>query len=188
MKRRILCNINNRKYKYKVIYSQQSTYISVIRNFKFFFRLQKFHRSSEPRANLIKNNSTPTSMLDETWLLSSFAFAFATCTCYCNKNLKDRFTVTVICPFTCTDCQCSPCSCITSLINSGTITSNAPPMTAERVNFPPGTIGGTGASNSSEYLSDQDIAAGKTPNSTRTEKNTCRVSVHSTEVWDICSR
>jgi hypothetical protein len=55
-------------------------------------------------------------------------------------------------------------------------------MTAERVNFPPGTIGGTGASNSSEYLSDQDIAAGKTPNSTRTEKNTCRVSVHSTEV------
>jgi hypothetical protein len=56
-----------------------------------------------------------------------------------------------------------------SLIISENITSNAPPITNARVNFPPGTIGGTGASNSSEYLSDQDIAAGRTPNSTRTE-------------------
>jgi hypothetical protein len=68
------------------------------------------------------------------------------------------------------------------LIISERITSNAPPVTTERVNFPPGTIGGTGASNSSEYLSDQDIAAGKTPKSISTEKNICKVSVDSTEV------
>jgi len=85
-------------------------------------------------------------------------------------------------PFTYTDCQSSPCNCITSLITSETITSNAPPRTTERVSFPPGTIGGTGASDSSESLSDQDIAAGKTPKSTRTENNACKVSVHSTQV------
>lgn len=76
-------------------------------------------------------------------------------------------------------CQCSPCNCTMSLKISEKITSKAPPMTNERVNFPPGTIGGTGASRSSEYLSDQDIAAGKTPKSTRTEKSTFKISVHS---------
>lgn len=75
---------------------------------------------------------------------------------------------TVVYPFTCIDSQCNPWNCIMPSIISETITSNAPPITTERVNFPPGTIGGTGASNSSEYLSDQDIAAGKTPKSTRT--------------------
>jgi hypothetical protein len=62
------------------------------------------------------------------------------------------------------------------------ITSKAPPITNDRVNFPPGTIGDIGASKSSEYLSDQDIAAGKTPKSTRTEKNTRKRSVQSAKV------
>jgi hypothetical protein len=68
-----------------------------------------------------------------------------------------------------------------SLKISEKITSKAPPITNERVTFPPGTIGDIGASSSSEYLSDQDIAAGKTPKSTRTEKNTCKGSVHSSK-------
>jgi hypothetical protein len=98
-----------------------------------------------------------------------------------HKYMKGQGTVA--CPYTCTNCQCSsPCNCIMSLTISETITSNAPPITAPRVNFPPGTIGGTGASNSSEYLSDQDIAAGKIPKSTRTENSTSKVSVHSTKV------
>ena len=66
-----------------------------------------------------------------------------------------------------------------SLKISEKITSKAPPITNERVTFPPGTIGDIGASKSSEYLSDQDMAAGKTPKSTRTEMDTCKGSVHS---------
>ena len=51
------------------------------------------------------------------------------------------------------------------------MTNPAPPITRERVSFPPGTNrGGFGNSDESEYLSDQNIAAGRIPNSTNTTK------------------
>lgn len=52
------------------------------------------------------------------------------------------------------------------------ITNPAPPITRERVSFPPGTNwGGLGESDESEYLSDQDIAPGRIPNNTNTAAN-----------------
>lgn len=51
------------------------------------------------------------------------------------------------------------------------ITLAAPPITSVSVNLPPGTSGGIGGDNDAlEYLSDQDIAAGRSPNSTKTAK------------------
>ncbi len=45
-------------------------------------------------------------------------------------------------------------------------------MTSERVTLPPGTSWGSFTDGDEfEYLSDQDIAAGRTPNSTNTNKN-----------------
>lgn len=52
------------------------------------------------------------------------------------------------------------------------MTNAAPPKTSERVIFPPGTNGGKfGVRVDSEYLSDQDIAAGRSPKSTKTTKS-----------------
>lgn len=54
-------------------------------------------------------------------------------------------------------------------ISSERITYPAPPITRDRVNLPPGTSCGRFEDiEELEYLSDQDIAAGRTPNSTRT--------------------
>lgn len=45
----------------------------------------------------------------------------------------------------------------------------APPITRDRVSFPPGTICGTViGGDEAEYLSDHDITAGRIPNSTNT--------------------
>lgn len=58
------------------------------------------------------------------------------------------------------------------------MTSKAPPATKDRMNLPPGTKGGSGGDcEESEYLSDQDIAAGRTPNNTKTAKRNVDVKV-----------
>lgn len=45
-------------------------------------------------------------------------------------------------------------------------------MMSERISLPPGTsCGSFTAGDELEYLSDHDIAAGRTPNSTNTNKN-----------------
>ena len=59
--------------------------------------------------------------------------------------------------------------------SSEKMTHAAPPTTSERVSLPPGTNCGNGnfiAGDELEYLSDQDIAGGRIPNSTNTNKNT----------------
>lgn len=62
--------------------------------------------------------------------------------------------------------------CMKLSSRSETITYPAPPITNERVNRPPGTSSGIFEDEEEpEYLSDQDIAAGRTPNNTRTTQN-----------------
>lgn len=62
--------------------------------------------------------------------------------------------------------------CMKLSSSSETITYPAPPITNERVNRPPGTSSGIFEDEEEpEYLSDQDIAAGRTPNNTRTTQN-----------------
>lgn len=63
--------------------------------------------------------------------------------------------------------------------NSERITSRAPPMTRLKVNFPPGTSGWSfGDCEASEYLSDQDMAAGRTPKSKRTVKDKSQLKIN----------
>ena len=51
------------------------------------------------------------------------------------------------------------------------MTYPAPPIKSERVSFPPGTNWGIiEGDDEAEYLSDQDIAAGRIPNNTRTNR------------------
>lgn len=63
----------------------------------------------------------------------------------------------------------------------------APPIKSERVTFPPGTNGGIieGEGDEAEYLSDQDIAAGRIPNSTRTNKNDKEIGIETEHVYYI---
>lgn len=59
--------------------------------------------------------------------------------------------------------------------NSEKMTTPAPPITSERVSLPPGTSWGNFRDDDrAEYLSDHDIAAGRIPNSTNTNKNITR--------------
>jgi hypothetical protein len=52
------------------------------------------------------------------------------------------------------------------------MTHPAPPTTSERVSLPPGTnCGNCKAVDELPYLSDQDIAAGRIPNNTNTNKD-----------------
>lgn len=61
--------------------------------------------------------------------------------------------------------------CCKFSINSETMTNPEPPSTSSRVILPPGTSSGSSTDDDDdefEFLSDQDIAAGITPNNTNT--------------------